>query len=379
MKFSPLLLLFLSLFLACTKAEIYGGEEARGLQEELAALRAKGASIDSYQQKGSVALFSFANGDAIRIDVSSIPILTLGVQGFWRRNGALTEVPLDADQVDALFNKDGAIRGVVEGYEEWAFHFDNKEVITIGKSLFASDPDALIRGVNHRGYCVEAPENTLPAYRLSKLNGFHYAEADIRFTSDGVPVLIHDATVDRTSDGTGPVNGLSFDDLRSLDFGGWKAQDFIGTKIPSLEEFLDLCREIDLRPYIELKEGTPAQVDQVVSLVEDRGLRGKAVYISFSSAVLGYVVDCDPTATVGFLTNAVSENSIQTALGLMNGTNRVFVNASDYSDTAVSLCQNASLPLEVWTIDSKAVIQSLSPYITGVTSNRYHAGRVKAL
>ena len=106
-------------------------------------------------------------------------------------------------------------------------------------------------------------------------------------------------------------------------------------------------------------------------------LEGETVYISFSSRLLEYVAEFDPTAAVGFLTSTVSDSSIQAALGLRNGSNYVFINASDYSETAVSLCQSASIPLEVWTIDSPAVIKGLSPYISGVTSNRYHAGRVR--
>lgn len=371
--------LFLFLLCGCTKTVIYRDEEmrARDLQDELETLRKADVTVDNFQLQGDIAWFSFSNGVEMGMDVSDVPLLSPGVQGYWRCNGVLTDVPLEAQGIESFLRKDGAFRGIVEGYEEWAFYVDDKEVITFEKSLFASDPDVRIRGVNHRGYCVDAPENTLPAYRLSKLKGFHYVETDIRFTSDDVPVLIHDATVERVSDGSGAVNQLRFDEIRSLDFGGWKSDDFIGTKIPSLAEFLALCRDIDLRPYLELKAGTRPQVESVVNLVEEYGLQGETVYISFSSRLLEYVAEFDPTAAVGFLTSTVSDSSIQAALGLRNGSNYVFINASDYSETAVSLCQSASIPLEVWTIDSPAVIKGLSPYISGVTSNRYHAGRVR--
>lgn len=368
--------ILLSLLLGCTKTEIYREEEMRDLRVELIALRKENATIKEYQLKGDVAFFMFSNSSKIGIDVSNVPLLSLGILGYWQLNGVLTDIPLDSKEIDSFFKNDETICGVVEGYEEWTFYFNNKDAITFKKSLFESNPDCRVRGVNHRGYCVDAPENTLPAYRLSKLNGFHYAEADIRFTLDDVPVLIHDATIDRTSNGTGSVNQLRFDEIRSLDFGGWKSDDFIGTKIPSLAEYLALCRDIDLHPYLELKAGTRPQVESVVNLVEEYGLQGEAVYISFSSALLEYVAEFDPTAAFGFLTSTVSDSAIQTALGLRNGSNYVFIDASDYSETAVSLCQSASIPLEVWTIDSPAVIKGLSPYISGVTSNRYHAGRV---
>lgn len=368
--------ILLSLLLGCTKTEIYREEELRDLRVELITLRKENATIEEYQQKGEVAFFMFSNNARIGIDVSTVPILSPGILGYWQLNGVLTDIPLDSKEIDSFFNNNETICGVVEGYEEWTFYFNNKDAITFKKSLFESNPDCRVRGVNHRGYCVDAPENTLPAYRLSKLNGFHYAETDIRFTLDDVPVLIHDATIDRTSNGTGSVNQLRFEEIRSLDFGGWKSDDFIGTKIPSLAEFLALCRDINLRPYLELKVGTRPQVESVVNLVEEYGLQGDAVYISFSSTLLKYVAEFDTTAAVGFLTSTMSDSAIQTALGLRNGSNYVFIDASDYSETAVSLCQSASIPLEVWTIDSPAVIKGLSPYISGVTSNRYHAGRV---
>ena len=364
------------LLLGCSKIDVYQGDDSKSLHDALMALREGNATVDGFGQKGDRYSFRFSNDAVIGIEDSSVPIVTIGLQGYWVRNGESTEIPLDSGNEALLLRTEGEFLGVVEGFEDWSFLFDEGR-ITFEKSLFSTDPDAIVRGINHRGYCVEAPENTLPAFRLSKLKGFHYVEADVWFTSDDDPVLIHDGTVDRTSDGSGEVGKMRFEDLRQLDFGGWKAKEFEGTGIPSLEEFLALCRDIDLIPYIELKSGTERQVETAVTLVEEYGLKGKAVYLSFSSALLQYVSDIDPTASLGVLTGKPSETSIQTALGLMNGTNCVFIDSSDYSDTAVSLCKNASLPLEAWTVDSKSVILSLSPYISGVTSNRYHAGRVK--
>ena len=80
-----------------------------------------------------------------------------------------------------------------------------------------------VLSVNHRGYSAIAPENTLPAYRLSKEKGFRYVETDVSFTSDGVPVLLHDASIDRTSDGTGKIAEMTFEQVRQYDFGSWKS------------------------------------------------------------------------------------------------------------------------------------------------------------
>ena len=368
----------LLLLIGCTNNDIYCVNESKSLQERLIALREGRTTIDGFEQKGERSAFSFSNGVVIGIEDSSVPIVTIGLEGYWELNGESTEFPLDSKEETSLLRKDGDFHGVIEGFEDWTFYFEDDQRIHFKKTLFSTDPDTFVRGINHRGYSVEAPENTLPAYRLSKLKGFHYVEADIRYSLDGVPVLIHDATVNRTSDGSGEVSQMRFEDLCRLDFGEWKSAKFKGTKIPSLQEFLALCRDIDLIPYLELKLGTKQQVEMTVELVNDFGLKGRAVYISFSSTLVQYVHDIDSTASIGVLTNTpLTETSVLFAHGLMNDTNYVFIDSSDYSDAAVSLCNKASIPLEIWTIDSESVIMNLSPYITGVTSNRYHAGRVR--
>jgi glycerophosphoryl diester phosphodiesterase len=73
----------------------------------------------------------------------------------------------------------------------------------------------------HRGYPALAPENTLESYKLAFENGVAFTEADTRFTSDGVPVIIHDDTVDRTTDGTGAVRNKSILQILSLDAGSF--------------------------------------------------------------------------------------------------------------------------------------------------------------
>ena len=82
-----------------------------------------------------------------------------------------------------------------------------------------------VMSINHRGYSAEAPENTLAAFRMSKEMGFDAVECDVRFTKDGVPVLLHDEKVDRTSNGKGKIGDLTLEQVRKLDFGSWKSAE----------------------------------------------------------------------------------------------------------------------------------------------------------
>ena len=94
----------------------------------------------------------------------------------------------------------------------------------------------------HRGSRLRAPENTLEAFALALQEGADGIEFDVRRTSDGVPVVLHDPDLDRTTDGRGPLASLPFAALRRLDAGAWFDRRHRGARIPSLAEVLDLCR-----------------------------------------------------------------------------------------------------------------------------------------
>ena len=95
-----------------------------------------------------------------------------------------------------------------------------------------------LRVGGHRGASAVAPENTYAAFERAIKDGALYTETDVRATSDGALVLLHDATLDRTSDGRGPVSALSLEELRALDAGSWFGEEFRGERIPELPGFL---------------------------------------------------------------------------------------------------------------------------------------------
>jgi glycerophosphoryl diester phosphodiesterase len=234
-----------------------------------------------------------------------------------------------------------------------------------------------VRAVNHRGYNVEAPENTLAAFKLSKKKGFDEVECDVAFTADGVAVLIHDDTVDRTSNGTGNVSAMTFEAVRALDFGSWKSAAYVGTIIPTFEEFIALCRSIGLRPYVELKAGTEEQVKGLVDTVTRYGMRDKTTWIAFDAARLAHIKNKDGHARLGFIVGEVTGDIIATAQSLQTGHNEVFIDcAAGGAAAGADLCAEAIIPLEVWTVNDESAIKTLDPYVSGVTSDNLVAGRV---
>lgn len=100
---------------------------------------------------------------------------------------------------------------------------------------------------------MEAPENTLASFRKAAALGATAVEFDVRLTADGRCIVLHDDTLDRTTDGRGQAGALRFDEIRRWDAGAWFAPEFRGERVPSLEEVLALLGELGLRPVVELK------------------------------------------------------------------------------------------------------------------------------
>jgi glycerophosphoryl diester phosphodiesterase len=135
----------------------------------------------------------------------------------------------------------------------------------------------------HRGASAYAPENTLAAFELAAQQGAPAIEFDVKVTLDGHVVVIHDQTVDRTTNGTGQVTQLSLAALRELDAGSKKAAQYRGEKIPTLDEVFaalgqKLYMNVELTNY-----ATPfdALVPKVAELVKKHGLEKRVMFSSF--------------------------------------------------------------------------------------------------
>ncbi|SDL10554.1 glycerophosphodiester phosphodiesterase [Tessaracoccus oleiagri] len=134
----------------------------------------------------------------------------------------------------------------------------------------------------HRGASAYAPENTLPAFELAIAQGADGVELDVQRTADGHLVVVHDETVDRTSDGTGRVVDLTVAELRRLDFGD-------GARIPLLDEVLRLCAPTGMVVNVELKtsiELYPGIEQEARDVVEAAGMGERVVFSSFNHYTL---------------------------------------------------------------------------------------------
>jgi glycerophosphoryl diester phosphodiesterase len=154
------------------------------------------------------------------------------------------------------------------------------------------DPDARLV-IGHRGSPVEAPENTLPGFEAAVRRGADAIELDVRLTADGAPVVIHDVTLDRTTDRTGPVAAFTLAELRAADAGWHFTPDLgrthpyrgQGTRIPTLGEVLWAFPKLSI--LVEIKEPPAQQAVRRVLVQEDAAARC-VVASEFREALLAF-------------------------------------------------------------------------------------------
>jgi glycerophosphoryl diester phosphodiesterase len=107
--------------------------------------------------------------------------------------------------------------------------------------------------IGHRGACAYAPENTLESIRTAADMGCKWVELDVKLTRDGVPIIFHDETLDRTTNGSGNVAERNWEDINQLEAGSWFADSFSGIRIPTLEETLEILIDLDMGLNLEIK------------------------------------------------------------------------------------------------------------------------------
>jgi len=160
--------------------------------------------------------------------------------------------------------------------------------VTLGCA--ASDPGRRAGIIAHRGVALEAPENTLPAVQKAIELGCAMAEIDLRYTTDGAVILMHDGTLERTTNGSGRVSGASLARVRQLDASARFPSGFAATKVPTLRETIELARG-KIQLYLDLKEDNPLPTAR---LVKELGAHSMVVFRPYTLLALKQILSVDP-------------------------------------------------------------------------------------
>lgn len=216
--------------------------------------------------------------------------------------------------------------------------------------------------VAHRGASGHAPENTLAAFRSAFEMGARFIETDLQLTRDARVVAIHDATLDRTTNGHGPVHMQTLEQIRALDAGAWFGSrapvSYAGERVPILAEILSFSREHDVNFYLEIKSGSAWGVEHaVVGAVRDSGASARVVILSFDPGTLDSVYRLDETMMTGFLCEHPSNDLVERAVRL--GARQLAPRGDLITPDLVKKAHAAGLQVVAWTINEPEQMRRL--------------------
>lgn len=155
----------------------------------------------------------------------------------------------------------------------------------------------------HRGAKGYAPMNTLPAFELALAQGAHGIELDVHRTRDGYPVIVHDFTVNHTTDGTGLVVEKTLAELKALDAGSWFSEEFRGVRVPTLDEVFEAVgRQLIINVEIKAEGEASDGVEEVVlDCIRRHAMQSRVIVSSFNPPTLKRFRALAPDIAIGFL------------------------------------------------------------------------------
>ena len=166
--------------------------------------------------------------------------------------------------------------------------------------------------IAHRGASAYAPENTMAAFKKALLLGAEWVEFDVRLTQDEELVILHDETLDRTTDGTGRVEEHTWDEIRQFDAGSWFSDHFVGEKVPHFSEVLAFLKSHHLCANVEMKssEGACRSIArETVSLLNQSGIHQNTILLSsFEFDSLQYTREESKDIAIGMLFEELPED-----------------------------------------------------------------------
>ncbi len=208
--------------------------------------------------------------------------------------------------------------------------------------------------IGHRGACAYAPENTLEGIHTAADMGIEWVELDVKLTKDGVPVLFHDETLERTSNGNGFVKDKTLTELRELEAGHYFADGFTGVKIPTLEEAIDVLLEremavnLEIKPCPGLEKVTAEAALDVLSRSWDE--HDKLLLSSFQAVSLETCMDMAPEwARAIIFEKDIPENWLDIADYLK--VSCVNLNAKSITDAAIEQLCDRGYPVLAYTVN----------------------------
>ncbi len=218
--------------------------------------------------------------------------------------------------------------------------------------------------IAHRGSSAYAPENTLAAFQLAAEQEADAVELDVDLTRDGHVVVMHDATIDRTTDGHGRVTDLTLVEIREVDAGAWKAAEFDGERVPLLEEVFEAVGQRVLI-NVEIKGMSPRGNGieaKVAALIDKHHLIDRVIISSFNPFVLWRAKHINPRLACGLITAPDLPIFLRDAwlAALIPGLNARHPHHSQVNPAAVDRFHARGLAVNVWTVNQAGIALAMA-------------------
>jgi len=210
--------------------------------------------------------------------------------------------------------------------------------------------------IAHRGASGRCPRTTLVAFARAAALGAHMIELDVQLTRDGAVVVMHDWTLERTTDGSGAVCDRTLAEIRGLDAGAWFGSAFRGTRVPTLAEVL---AAVGLRVNVELKPvGDDGLEARALAVVESAGALARVVFSSFDAGALERLRACAAGATLAVLWDA---GPVADAVGRARrvGARALHLRKDRTTPDALAAAAAAGLPVRAWTVNERGEMDRL--------------------
>lgn len=226
--------------------------------------------------------------------------------------------------------------------------------------------------IAHRGASGYAPENTMEAFLLAIEQGADGIELDVQLSRDGIPVVIHDETIDRVTDRTGYVKDYTLQELKELTVLKDRFPQYSQSKIPTLKEVLEAVKPSGIQVNIELKTGIywyPDIEKKVAVIVEETGMKEKIIYSSFNHYSVQRIKEIVPDAETAYLYSDVILNVEDYARKTkVDGLHPAVyhVKMADFLKKYIK----SGLNVRVWTVNEEADMKALTEAgVTAVITN----------
>jgi len=219
--------------------------------------------------------------------------------------------------------------------------------------------------IGHRGAAGYAPENTLEGIHTAADMGVEWVELDVKLTKDGVPILFHDETLERTTNGSGLVMETSYEEIRALETGSWFSDSFAGVSIPTLEQAIDVLidRELGLNLEIKACPGRERETAEValdlLSTIWDE--HDQLLISSFSHVSLEAAYEMAADWHRGLLLPEVWPDNWAELADFLK-VSSVNVNAASVTREEVEMIMDMQLPVLAYTVNEPDMVRVLQSW-----------------